>query len=342
MRNKVSRRWTVIFLFIAMLLLVLDTKTAISAMVDALEICLHTVIPSLFPFFVVSIMLTGILYNSASSFLHPLGRLLGIPHGCEGIFIVGLLGGYPVGAKSIAQTYDAGALSKEQAARMLGFCCNAGPAFLFGLAGRLFDRSCIPWILWGIHLLAALIVGIILPKLPNVTSNHLKHTTVTLPIAVEQAVKTMGYVCGWIVLFRVIVAFLQRWFLWLLPTESEVIFIGSLELANGCIGLNKIVDPGLRFIFCSLLLGFGGICVYAQTLSITGKIGTGMYFPGKILQSSISVVFASFAQSFLYPGSQSNIFLPLIIAVNIFFIFVYAIILRKKQNNCSIFRVVHV
>lgn len=342
MRNKRNIRWTGIFLFIAMLLLILDTKTAMHAMADAVEICLRTVIPSLFPFFIISIMLTGMLQGCAASFLQPLVRLLGIPSGCESIFIIGLLGGYPVGAKCIAQTYDAGALSKAQAERLLGFCCNAGPAFLFGMAGRLFDKAYIPWALWGIHLLAAVIVGIILPKLPHENAKKIPPVTITLPEALEQSVKTMGCVCGWIVLFRVIIAFVQRWFLWFLPLEAQVLLVGLLELANGCISLNQIVNPGLRFVLCAVMLSFGGICVYAQTISLSHKTGTGMYFPGKLLQSSISAVLACIVQCFLYPAAQQAALIPLISSVNGCIILVLALFLRKKQNSSSILRPIHV
>lgn len=342
MRNKRNIHWTVIFLFIAMLLLILDTKTAMDAMTDAVEICLRTVIPSLFPFFIISIMLTGILQGCGISYLRPLGRLLGIPGGCEGIFIIGLLGGYPVGAKSIAQTYDAGYLSKAQAERLLGFCCNAGPAFLFGMVGRLFDKAHIPWVLWGIHLLAAILVGIILPKQHQSHTKILMPASVSLPEALEQSVKTMGCVCGWIVLFRVIIGFMQRWFLWLLPLEAEVLFTGLLELANGCIRLNQVVNPGLRFILCAVMLSFGGICVYAQTVSLTNKTGTGMYFPGKLLQSSISAIFACILQYFLYPAAQQTAQIPSIIAVNGCLVLMLALFLRKKQNISSNLRPIHV
>ena len=342
MRNKRNIHWTGIFLFIAMLLLILDTKTAMNAVADAVDICLRTVIPSLFPFFIISIMLTGMLQDCSSSFMQPLGQLLGIPNGCEVIFIIGLLGGYPVGAKSIAQAYNAGALSKAQTARLLGFCCNAGPAFLFGMAGRLFDQIYIPWVLWGIHLLAALIVGIILPRLSQENGKILPPARISLPEAVEQSVKTMGCVCGWIVLFRVIIAFMQRWFLWLLPLEAEVLFVGLLELANGCLSLNQILNPGLRFILCAIMLSFGGICVYAQTISLTHKIGTGMYFPGKLLQSSISAVLACIVQCFLYPKAQQAVLMPLIIAVNGCIVLILAVFLRKKQISSSILRPIHV
>ena len=342
MSSKKHLHWGTIYLFIAMLLLILDAKTSMNAITNALDVCLRTVIPSLFPFFVITTMLTGWLYGYTSPFLRPIRKLLGIPSGTEGIFIIGLLGGYPVGARCIAQAYDAGGLSKEHAARMLGFCSNAGPAFLFGMVGSLFEEAYAPWILWSIHLIAALIVGILLPRLPDKVELALQPAPVTLPSAVEQSVKTMGFVCGWIILFRVIIAFVKRWFLWLLPLEAEVLLIGVLELANGCVFLNQIAEPGLRFTLCAIILSFGGICVYAQTASLTKKIGTGMYFPGKILQSSISIILACFISGFLYPAPANRVFPLLIIILNVCFVLTFTLFLRKKQNNSSFLTPVHV
>jgi hypothetical protein len=63
---------------------------------------------------------------------------------------------------------------------------------------------------------------------------------------------------------------------------------GILELTNGCIHLGTLEDPELRFAVCAVLLSFGGLCVTMQTVSVTGKLGSGLYFPGKILQTCIT------------------------------------------------------
>ena len=57
----------------------------------------------------------------------------------------------------------------------------------------------------------------------------------------------MGYICGWVVLFRMILAFFDRWFLWLFPAAVRVGIYGVLELANGCCALLMIENEGLMF-----------------------------------------------------------------------------------------------
>ena len=103
---------------IAMLVLILDSPTALSGAKNGIEICLQSVIPSLFPFFVLSILLTSGLTGQRSPIIRPLSFFTGIPQGSESIFLTGLLGGYPVGAQAVGSAYRMGVLTDTEAARM--------------------------------------------------------------------------------------------------------------------------------------------------------------------------------------------------------------------------------
>ena len=334
--------YIIVPIFAAMLLLILDSKTAIYAVSDGIDICLKTVIPSLFPFLFLSALLTSALYGHNSMLLRPLASRLGFPHGCEGLLVIGALGGYPIGAKCISLAYESGVLPRKTATRIIGFCNNAGPAFIFGMLARAFATPDIPWILWLIHLISAFLVGIALPKIDFATDGKISPKGISITAAVEQSIKTMGTICGWIILFKILINFLERWFLWLLPTELKILLIGILEVSNGCIYLNQITDPGLRFILCSAMIGFGGICVNFQTATIARKVYTRMYLFCKILQSSISVFISTIVQWFLFAVERKmDYFVTLLVicAVQIIFSLLF---LRKKQNNSGNMKVVHV
>ena len=58
---------------VGMLLLILDSKTAVTGAWDGIELCLRTVIPSLFPFFIISAALTSSLAGMKLPLLRPLG-----------------------------------------------------------------------------------------------------------------------------------------------------------------------------------------------------------------------------------------------------------------------------
>ncbi len=311
-----------------MLCLILDSKTAIAGAQDALNLCLGTLIPSLLPFFVLSILLTNRLSGRSLPLLRPLGKLCAIPEGAESILAIGLLGGYPVGAQCICQAYRAGDLSQASAKRMLGFCSNAGPAFIFGIAGSLFAGPLTPWILWLVHILSAILVGMILPRREAERVRISSTANLSLSDALMRSVSILAGVCGWIILFRVCIAFLQRWFLWLLPGPAQVTVIGVFELANGICSLGEIHTESLRFILCACFLSFGGICVAMQTVTITRDLGTGMYFPGKLLQ----LVLTFFLAAAVVYCRENGLFYILSSSVLIFF----AVILRKKKKTVAI------
>ena len=299
--------FTAIACGICMLTVILDTKTALNGAKEGIELCIYTLIPSLFPLFVLSIPVNNILTGIRIPFMTPVCRLCGIPEGGESLFLLGILGGYPVGAQAITQACEAGQLAPETARRLLGFCSNAGPAFLFGIAGSLFTSSYIPWLLWMIHIVSSLAVGAILPGKENISCTLEKRKALSIPQVLEKSIRTMASVCGWVILFKVLLAFCERWFLWLLPKNLQAIFYGILELSNGCISLHSIASESDRFILCAAFLGFGGLCVAMQTVSVTASVGTGMYFPGKAMQCILSIVLADIVRSVLYPNTQLSI-----------------------------------
>ena len=287
---------------VGMFMLIMDSKAALTGAAEGIDLCVKTVIPALFPFFVLSAVLTPALMGRKIPFLNPIGRLCGIPTGAEGILFTGLLGGYPVGAQCISQAYSAGQLSRADARRMLGFCSNAGPAFLFGMSGFLFSNKSIPFILWGIHILSAIITGIILPSKSKSQATPSSKATQPQNEVLQKSLRATANVCGWVLIFRIILTFLDRWFLWLLPHTAQIVITGLLELSNGYIALIGIERESLRFVLASLLLSFGGICIMYQTASVTGQAGLdlGLYFPGKLIQSAASAILSIFASHFIY------------------------------------------
>ena len=110
--------------------------------------------------------------------------------------------------------------------------------------------------------------------------------------ALNTAIQVMATVCGWVVLFRVLLAFLKRWIFWILPAAVQVAITGILELSNGCCELLAVPDVSARFGICSGLLAFGGLCVTMQTVSVTAGLSMKPYFLGKLLQTLFSLALA--------------------------------------------------
>ena len=117
------------------LLLLTCGNTAAQGVRDGISLCLASVIPALFPFFVAAQLLTAlgaaeVLGRAAGPLFR---RLFGIDGAGAAAFLLGLIGGYPVGAKAAGSLVRQGLLSPEDGARLLIFCNNAGPAFILGI-----------------------------------------------------------------------------------------------------------------------------------------------------------------------------------------------------------------
>lgn len=297
---------------LGLLILILDGKTALIGASSGIELCLKTVIPSLFPFFVLS---TTIIQNTlpAGPWAKKLSSLFRLPRGMETLLLPGLLGGYPVGAQSVFHAYESKRLAKSDAERLLAFCNNAGPSFLFGIVGQMFPNRWMVWTLWGIHIAGALVAAQCI-MVEGSFSGSSDQTVTPSENLMSKSVATMGIVCGWIILFRVIIAFLDRWFLWLLPPTIRIAFIGVLELSNGCCELSQIASLPVRFVLCSGILASGGLCVTMQTISVTHGLSLGYYWLGKMIQISVSMILSAslMCQSWL----PLVLFLPVLYRIN--------------------------
>jgi len=289
---KRSCNLALIIAFACIAILILDGKTALSGARDGIVLSLETVIPSLFPFLFLSIYITGNAIGSNQKILRFFGRLLHIPTGAESILIPAFLGGYPTGAQAVAEIWSRGDLSKQNAEKMLSYCSNAGPSFLFGMISSYIPKHRSIWQIWGIILVSCIVVAQLFPcEQKNIPPSR-KLEPITITVALKSSVTVTASICGWVILFRILMSFLTRWFLWLLPDIGQAAVIGFLELTNGICTLNQIVDERIRFVFCCGILTFGGICVGMQTASVVRGLSLRYYWIGKFIQALISIALA--------------------------------------------------
>lgn len=275
---------------ICLVVLILDSKTAFTGAYDGLQFCLQVVIPSLFPYYLISITLVSLLSCKKGAILRPFGKVLRIPKGAEIIYILGLLGGYPVGAQSIVSAYKQGMINKRNAERMLAFCNNAGPAFIFGFGSTLFIHPCNCWVVWFIHVISSVLVATITPAEPLSIASSFKCNTYSLTDAFQQALRTMASVCGWVILFRTTTAILERWLFCITAPDIEMFISGLLELSYGSSQLRAYSSEIQKMTYFTTLLSFGGFCVAMQTYTVfsSANLSFQYYFPGKFLQAAIS------------------------------------------------------
>lgn len=163
-----------------MLLLLLLPGPALSGARRGLLLCGESVVPSLFPFLVLSSFVIGSgLADACGKLLRTVtARLFRLP-GCAGVAVIlGAVGGYPVGADAVAKLRLEGALTKGEAERLLCFVINSSPAFIIGAVGAGFLGSAeAGMLLYAAHLAASLTLGLAvgaLSKRPGRTAG--RHT----------------------------------------------------------------------------------------------------------------------------------------------------------------------
>lgn len=274
-------------------LLLLRPQEAAQAVREGLALCAGTVIPSLFPFFVVVSLLLQLglaetLQGLCGPFMGPLFRMRGV---CALPLLAGLLGGYPAGARTAAELFQQGRLSRREAELLLGFCDNCGPAFLLGYvgAGVLGDARAGAY-LYLIHVLSALLAGMVLCRLcpgrdPALPGGRTAARGVPFPQALTAAgsgaVTATLNTCAFVVLFRVLAA--------LLPPVLPGAALGVLEMVTGVSALS----PGRAgFVWAGAIVGWGGLSVHCQALSAAAPLSFRWHWAGKALQAALSAAMA--------------------------------------------------
>lgn len=288
----------------------------------AAAMCIELILPSLFPFLVLSNLVIGMGYARAlgKACAPVMRRLFNLSGACAGPFLMGIIGGYPIGAKSAVALYESGQCTQSECERMLSFCNNSGPAFILGVVGSgIFSSSKAGILLYAAHVLASVTVGILFrsyKKGENTTAAGHKpvlyeqpHFASVFTSSVTRALASVGNISAFVIFFAVatdllfssgILSAAVRGIAWLLSpleiTQSSIerIAIGFLEMTSGLSGLSGAAgNVGTQLSMAAFILGWAGISVHCQVLSFldSGGLSLKPYILGKLMHGAISAVY---------------------------------------------------
>lgn len=289
-----------------------------AAVQSGLELCYNVILPSLFPFFiltslVISLGLAGCLGRLMEPVMRPLFHVGG---SCAAALALGFVGGYPVGARAALTLYESGQCTKTEAERLLAFCNNSGPAFILGVVGAgIFADSRVGLLLCLTHAAASLCVGVLF-RFYRWGDRESRARRAPQPIraqrfsaaftdAVKGALTSSLNICAFVVCFTVILrmGFLSGLFPALAGLLSQVLaplgftrlwaerlLTGVMEISSGVWSLTGDGSLEGKVAMAAFMLGWAGVSVHCQVLSFLGESGLNIrtYVGGKLLHGMIS------------------------------------------------------
>lgn len=302
--------------------LLLFPVQSVAAAKSGLQLCGNVIIPSLFPFFVLSSFCMEIgLVQYLGRVLEPLMRpLFRVSGACASAFVLGIIGGYPVGAKTAIALYEKRMISRDEAERLLAFCNNCGPAFIFGVVGAgVFSSSAVGLLLYLIHILSSVLVGLLFRFRGSRTvsagcaapTEEAPAFSAAFTASVRSAMQSTLSICAFVLFFTVIIRLLVlsgvlRGAAALLGTllapfggtdaAAEKLLIGAIEMSSGVASLSGSAGAmSTQLSLAAFILGWAGLCVHCQVLSFLGSsdLSVRTYLAGKLAHGVISAALAN-------------------------------------------------
>lgn len=317
-----------IILLIILLYLIFNTKNAVNAIKDGAILFFNGVLPSLFPFLVISNMFFKLDYAKYmakifSPFMTKFFKTSGI--GAYPL-ISSIICGYPIGSKSVCDMYLNNKLTKKQASKLISICSTPGPIFVIGTVCNIFlnlPKSAII-ILISIYL-SLFIYARIFFKNDSKTNiypsnaNYKKHYNIgkIFSESITNSLNTLLNVMGYIMFFSLVInlvnnmIFLNQALPFKIHIFLSAFLSGLIEMTNGIKALSSINIIPLPLIIASItfLLSFGGFCANMQCISfiVNTDLNIFKYLISKLVIGSISFII-SYILSFIFLRGEITTF----------------------------------
>lgn len=243
-------------------LIVLKPNICIKAALTGVMLCGNVIIPSIYPFTFCVLFINN---SNAATILKPLQPIIKMLWGLNyyefSLFLLSLIGGYPLGAKLLNES------KSLNSALMINYCINAGPAFIILAVGKgVFKNTAVGWVLFLSHIFASIIISLFLhkkvvyeaPKQQKTTLNIVENFVLSASSAADTVIKISALV----ILFSCISSYIEYFANFFAPLK----LLGLLcEVTNAVFKCNNI-------LIVSFLLGFSGFSIWAQIFSLVKNI----------------------------------------------------------------------
>lgn len=283
-------------------LILRNPDVAIEYMGRGLSLCARTVIPSLFPFMVISELMvrSGAGEALGHLFSRPMRYLFGLSGaGCTAV-VLGSLCGFPVGARTAVALYDRNAISRRECEHLLTFCNCPSSAFLVTAVGvSLFGNRRLGSVLYFCVLGVSFLVGFIARfflRHEQAGRDHPHHPSGLHPggaemftASVSGAASGMLTVCAYVIFFSTLSGTLSCLVRVCGGMEPRLfaLLCGFLELSGGISEASGLPDGRQALILTAAIAGWSGLSVHCQIAGICAgrHISLRPYITAKAVQA---------------------------------------------------------
>lgn len=305
----------IVLLFVGMMTLFLFPVTVSNGARNGLMLWFTIVFPALLPFMVLSGVIVKMqITSTAGRILYPFfHRILRVSeNGCYAA-VVGLISGYPLGAKTAADLCRDGKITRREGQYLVSFCNNASPMFLLEYMAVYCMGMKKPFLLLCIVYLSGWINALLYQKLfgcYQLENSVVKYTKESKkPVSWMQALDesildafvTLAKVGGYIILFSIMAQMTEE--LLPLPVICKAIGLGAIEITTGGAYLKEeIVNPFTLWVLGAAISAFGGFSSIAQTFGVLQGSGISArhYILAKVGHALIAAGIAALA--FVFAG----------------------------------------
>lgn len=230
-------------------------------------------------------------------------RLFGVgTDGATAIFL-GWLCGFPVGARCAANLYEEKRIDGGEYKKLVCISSTPSPAFLIGAVGSgMLGSVSLGIALYTVSLISSIAVGIILGRTVHSTSpdnvkvgreRRISFSEIFTKAVSESAVGMLN-ICAFVIFFSAFLGVLGQSLAFLsLSDTAEALMFGIFELTSG---LSRIcaLPLSVAFPLCALAVGWSGLSVHFQTLSVCSRkpLGIPVYFLVHLLRAALCFVMA--------------------------------------------------
>ncbi len=280
------------------LLVLRNAEAAIAFMGRGLTLCARTVIPSLFPFMVLSELLVSSGAGEAFGrlFARVMKWLFGLSGAGVSALFLGSLCGFPVGARTAVSLYDHNRISKAECEHLLTFTNNPSSAFLISAVGlSLFGDRRLGVILYVTVLGTSFLIGILARfflRGSGTPEDHPHYPTGLHPggismftSAITSAATGMMTVCAYVVFFSALTGALGHALGDRVGGTSFVLLSGLLEMTGGIADAAMLPHRDLAVILTAAIAGWSGLSVHGQVMTLCG--GRGLSFKPYIIAKAV-------------------------------------------------------